>query len=189
MNRNGCQNGIATTAINANGHQSAVPESDFECFLQRLDRLYPNWSHAIHNIVQIGEFVVATASLRIKGATREGVGTGSANSEAGIKKAERDALRRAAFKFGLVRDLFQGNEADDVFRESDEGPFDPLAKTKGDLISPTQLSRIKSLARRAHLDPEALCRDAYKIGLGEISWQAASVLIEHLETKLPSIPT
>lgn len=111
MNRNGYQNGIATTAISANGHQSAVPESDFECFLQRLDRLAPNWSHAIHNIVQIGEFVVATASLRMKGATRGGIGTGRADSEAGIKKAERDALQRAALKFGIVRDLFGDKEA------------------------------------------------------------------------------
>jgi hypothetical protein len=188
MNRNGYQNGVAMTTINANGPQSAVPESDFEGFLQRLDRLSPNWSHAIHGIVQIGEFVVATASLRIKGAMREGIGTGRADSEAGIKKAEREALRRAAFKFGVVRELSQNDEADDVFREDDERPFDPLAKTRGDLISPTQLSRIKSLAKRARLDPEVLCQDTYKIGLGEISGRAASALIEHLETKLPPIP-
>jgi hypothetical protein len=188
MNRNGYQNGVAMTIINAHGPQSAVPESDFESFLQHLDRLSPNWSHAIHGIVQIGEFVVATASLRMKGATREGIGTGRADSEAGIKKAERDALQRAAFKFGIVRDLFGDEEAGGGLCECDERPFDPLAKTKGDLISPTQLSRIKSLAKRAYLDPEALCLDTYKIGLGEISHWAASALIEYLETKLPPIP-
>lgn len=152
-------------------------------------RLSPNWSHAIHEIVQIGEFVVATASIRIKGATREGVGTGSASSESGIKRAERDALRRAAFRFSVVRERFRDAEADDVFREDDERPFDPQAKTKGDLISPTQLSQIKSLAKRVRLDPEVLCQDGYKIGLGEISRRAAAALIEYLETKLPPIPS
>lgn len=79
-------------------------------------------------------------------------------------------------------------EAEYVFREDDERPFDPQAKTKGDLISPAQLSQVKSLAKRANLDPEVLCQDSYKIGLGEISHRAASALIEYLETKLPPIP-
>jgi hypothetical protein len=84
--------------------------------------------------------------------------------------------------------ILRNTEADDVFREYDERPFDPQAKTKGDLISPTQLSQIKSLANRARLDPEVLCQDTYKISLSEISRQAASALIEYLETKLPIIP-
>ncbi|MGH9842212.1 MAG: hypothetical protein ACREEM_25960 [Blastocatellia bacterium] len=188
MNGNGNQNGVALAVISANGHHRPLTEGDFKSFLQHLDRLSPNWSHAIHEIVQIGEFVVATASIRIKGAIREGVGTGSASSESGIRKAERDALRHAAFKFGVVRELFRDAEADDVFREDDERPFDPLAKTKGDLISPTQLSRIHSLAKQLRLNPEVLCQDTYKIGLGEISRTAASALIEYLETKLPPIP-
>lgn len=189
MNKNGNHNGIATTVFATNGHRHRIAEGDFESFLQHLDRLSPNWSHAIREIVQVGEFVVATASIRIKGATREGVGTGSASSESGIKKAERDALRRAAFRFSVVRELFGNAEADDVFREGDERPFDPQAKTKGDLISPAQLSQIRSLAKRAQLDSEVLCQDTYRIGLCEISRQAASALIEYLETKLPTIST
>ncbi len=69
--------------------------------------------------------------------------------------------------------------------ECDEHPFDPLAKTEGDLISPAQLSGINALAKCARLDPEALCRDAYKIGLGEMSRRAASALIAQLESRLP----
>lgn len=65
-----------------------------------------------------------------------------------------------------------------------ERAFDPLAMTEGDLISPAQLSRINALAKRVQLNPEDLCRETYKIGLGEISRQAASALIEHLESKL-----
>jgi len=42
----------------------------------------------------------------ISGVTREGVGTGLADSETGIKKAEHDALKRAAVKFGVVRDCY-----------------------------------------------------------------------------------
>ncbi len=188
MNGNGNHNGVVPAVISANGHHRPLTEGDFESFLQHLDRLSPNWSHAIREIVQVGEFVVATASIRIKGATREGVGTGSASSESGIKKAERDALRRAAFRFSVVRELFQDGEVGEVFHECDERPFDPQAKTKGDLISPTQLSQIRSLAKRARLDSEVLCQDTYRIGVGEISRQAASALIEYLETKLPPIP-
>jgi hypothetical protein len=33
-----------------------------------------------------------------------------------------------------------------------------------------------------------MCQDTYKISLSEISRQAASALIEYLETKLPIIP-
>ncbi len=66
-----------------------------------LDRIVPDWSHAVRGVVQIGDFVAVTAAITINGVTREGVGTGPADSETGIKKAEHDALKRAAVKFGL----------------------------------------------------------------------------------------
>ena len=37
--------------------------------------------------------------------TREGIGTGPSDCEMGIKKAEHDALKRAAVKFGIAREL------------------------------------------------------------------------------------
>ena len=46
-------------------------------------------------------------AITIDGVTREGVGTGTADNETGIKKAEHDALKRAAIKFGIARELYQ----------------------------------------------------------------------------------
>ena len=119
----------------------------------------------------------------IYGVTREGVGTGSAESERGVRKAERDGLKGAAARFGIVRDL--DREEND---EQESGTFDPLAKTKGDLISPKQLSLIRSLAKRARLDPDVLCQETYKAGLLEISRRAASGLIDYLESHVPAMP-
>ena len=160
-----------------------------------LDRLVPEWSYAVRGIVQIGEFVATTAAITINGITREGIGTGSAESETGIRKAECDALKHAAAKFGAARELYRDEEKfrDIEKREDDDDEqniqtFDPLAKTKGDLISPKQLSLIRTLAKRARLDPEVLCRDIYKAHLGEISRKAASALIDLLRMLAPSIP-
>jgi hypothetical protein len=177
-----------------NGQTHYVDYVEWHTVADLLDRLVPDWSHAVRGIVQIGDFVAATAAITINGITREGVGTGAADSETGIKKAEHDALKRAAVKFGVARDLYRDEEkgGEPAARASDRPqqtsrPFDPQARTRGDLISPKQLSLIQSLAKRARLDPEVLCQETYKIGLGEISRRAASALIEHLQTKLPAI--
>ncbi|HKX31854.1 MAG TPA: Rad52/Rad22 family DNA repair protein, partial [Blastocatellia bacterium] len=105
-----------------------------------LDRVVPSWSHAVRNITQIGEVVAVTASITIDGVTREGIGTGAADSEMGIKKAEHDALKRAAVKFGIARDLYQ-RESDVLEQESPTPnfPSDPRAKTVVDLVTPKQL--------------------------------------------------
>ena len=81
-----------------------------------LDRVAPDWSHAVRNITQIGDMVAVTASITIDGVTREGVGTGPADTETGIKKAEHDALKRAAVKFGIARELYRRES--DVVEES-----------------------------------------------------------------------
>jgi hypothetical protein len=178
-----------------NGQTHYVDYVEWHTVADLLDRLVPDWSHAVRNIVQIGDFVAATAAITINGVTREGVGTGSADSETGIKKAEHDALKRAAVKFGVARDLYRDDEkggetseqANDN-RPQTSGAFDPIARTQGNLITPKQLSLIRTLAKRARLDPEVLCQETFHAGLGEISRKAASALIEHLQTKLPPIP-
>ncbi len=70
-----------------------------------LDRVCPAWEHRVRSVVQIGLLVAVTASLSIRGVTREGLGTGEAVDERGIKKAKHDALKRAAVKFGIAREL------------------------------------------------------------------------------------
>ncbi|HRH46560.1 MAG TPA: Rad52/Rad22 family DNA repair protein, partial [Pyrinomonadaceae bacterium] len=70
-----------------------------------LDIVFPRWTHSIKEIKQIEKFVSVTVVITIDGVSREGLGTGEATSEQGIKKAEHDALKRAAVKFGIARDL------------------------------------------------------------------------------------
>jgi len=157
-----------------------------------LDRLVPTWSHSVRGIVQIGSFVAATAAITIGGITREGIGTGPADSETGIKKAEHDALKRAAVKFGVARDLYRDED-----RES-ESPApsnsrhsrnrrvsNPKAATLNELVTPKQLFLIRRLAEQTGHDPEAICREVYQVGLEEITRRAASALIDRLQSPLP----
>ena len=68
-----------------------------------LDEHAPNWTHSVKDIRPMGEIVTVTVAITIDGVTREWIGTGKAISETGIKKAEHDALKRAAVKFGIAR--------------------------------------------------------------------------------------
>ena len=72
-----------------------------------LDETAPNWEHTVKNILPIGDIITVTVAITIDGITREGIGTGKAISETGIKKAEHDALKRAAVKFGIARELYK----------------------------------------------------------------------------------
>jgi len=155
-----------------------------------LDRLVSDWSHAVRNIFQVGDFVAVIATITINGVTREGVGTGPADSETGIKKAEHDALKRAAVKFGVARDLYRDEDgsSDSSRRMGNKTPTapprDPIAKTLSDLISPKQLALINRLAKTLKLDPESACQEMYQAKLNEISRRAASALIERLNTMM-----
>jgi hypothetical protein len=173
-----------------NGQTHYVDYVEWHTVADLLDRLVSDWSHAVRGIVQIGDFVAATAAITINGVTREGVGTGPADSETGIKKAEHDALKRAAVKFGVARDLYRDEDRsnDSSRRTGNKAPTapprDPIAKTLADLISPKQLALINRLAKTLKLDPEAACQEMYQANLNEISRRAASALIERLNTTL-----
>ena len=127
----------------------------------------PTWSHAVRGIVQIGDMVAVTAAITIDGVTREGVGTGNADNETGIKKAEHDALKRAAIKFGIARELYQ-RESEVIEREGagpqpGDFPRDPLAKSMADLVTPKQLGMIRALAREAGVDADEECQQVMRV--------------------------
>jgi len=136
--------------------------------------------------VQIGDMVAVTAAIMIDGVTREGVGTGTADNETGIKKAEHDALKRAAIKFGIARELYQREseviETEGQGPQAGEFPRDPLAKSMSDLVTPKQLGMIRALAREAGIEPDDECRQAMRCGTEELSKRAASSFIDHLKT-------
>ena len=152
-----------------------------------LDDNAPNWTHTVKDIRPIGDIVTVTVAITIDGVTREGIGTGRAITETGIKKAEHDALKRAAVKFGIARELYK-KEFDSI-EQSDETPNygpspaieDPIAKSLGDMVTAKQLGMIRAIARVANIDAESECAQMMHCGINELSKRAASELIEHLQ--------
>ena len=168
-----------------NGNQHMVEYVEWHAVADILDRLAPTWSHAVRGIVQIGDMVAVTCALTIDGVTREGVGTGNADNETGIKKAEHDALKRAAIKFGIARELYQ-RESEVIEREGSgpqpgDFPRDPLAKSMADLVTPKQLGMIRALAREAGVDMDEECQQVMRVRTEELSKRAASSFIDHLK--------
>jgi hypothetical protein len=166
------------------GNMHMVEYVEWHTVADILDRVVPNWSHSVRNVVQIGDMVAVTAAITIDGVTREGVGTGTAESEMGIKKAEHDALKRAAVKFGIARELYQ-RESEVIEKEGTATPQafprDPLAKSMADLVTPKQLGMIRALAREAGVDVEEECQSVLRCKTDELSKRAASSFIDHLK--------
>jgi hypothetical protein len=167
-----------------NGNTHVVEYVEWHTVADILDRIAPTWEHAVRNVVQIGDMVAVTAAISIDGVTREGVGTGTAESEMGIKKAEHDALKRAAVKFGIARELYQ-RESEVIEKEGtapqSEFPRDPLAKSMADLVTPKQLGMIRALAREAGVEVEEECQSVLRCKTDELSKRAASSFIDHLK--------
>jgi len=169
------------------GNTHLVEYIEWHTVADTLDRVCPAWSHSVRDIKQIGDMVAVTAAITIDGVTREGIGTGSADNETGIKKAEHDALKRAAIKFGLARELYQ-RESEVIERngsaaETNNGfPSDPLAKSMSDLVTPKQLGMIRALAREAGMDADDECQSVLRCRTEELSKKAASSFIDHLKT-------
>jgi len=169
-----------------NGNVRMVEYVEWHTVADILDEHAPNWGHTVKDIRPIGDIVTVTVALTINNVTREGVGTGRAISETGIKKAEHDALKRAAVKFGIARELYK-REFDSIEQdEMSDAPAvpdinDPMAKSLGDMVTAKQLGMIKGLAREAGVDADAECKNILQCGVEELSKRAASDLIAYLQ--------
>jgi hypothetical protein len=173
-----------------NGNTHYVDYVEWHTVADILDNSAPNWSHTVKDIRQIGDIFTVTVAITIDDVTREGIGTGTADSELGIKKAEHDALKRAAVKFGIARDLYK-KESDVIERDGavqvqqqngDGGfPSNPIAKSLGDLVTAKQLGMIRALAREAGVDVEEECQTVLNCKTDELSKKAASSFISHLQ--------
>ncbi len=169
-----------------NGNVHMVEYVEWHTVADILDENAPNWGHSVKDIRSIGEIVTVTVAITIDGVTREGIGTGRAINETGIKKAEHDALKRAAVKFGIARELYK-REFDSIDHEETAivaeplPAADPIAKSLGDMVTGKQLNMIRALAREAKLDAEHECAQILRCGVTELSKRAASDLIEHLQ--------
>jgi hypothetical protein len=170
-----------------NGNTHYVDYVEWHTVADILDETAPNWSHSIRDIKQIGDIFTVTVAITIDGVTREGIGTGSAESELGIKKAEHDALKRAAVKFGIARDLYK-KESDVIEREgavppqTDGGfPSNPIARSLSDLVTAKQLGMIRAIARETGIDADEECNNVMQCKTDELSKKAASSFIQHLQ--------
>ena len=169
-----------------NGKVHMVEYVEWHTVADILDEHAPNWGHTVKDIRPIGDIVTVTVAITIDGVTREGVGTGKTASETGIKKAEHDALKRAAVKFGIARELYKREfemiDTDDVPTQRDAMTLgDPVAKSLGDMVTGKQLGMIRAIAREAEVDAERECADLLHCRVEELSKRAASELIEHLQ--------
>lgn len=169
-----------------NGNVHMVEYVEWHTVADILDEHAPNWGHTVKDIRPIGDIITVTVAITIDGVTREGVGTGKIASETGIKKAEHDALKRAAVKFGIARELYKREF--DAIDQDETAPAveaqqytDPIAKNLGDMITAKQLGMIRAIAREANIDAEAECTQMMHCGIDELSKRAASDLIEHLQ--------
>jgi hypothetical protein len=171
-----------------NGNTHYVDYVEWHTVADILDENAPNWSHAVKDIRQIGDIFTVTVAITIDGVTREGIGTGTAESELGIKKAEHDALKRAAVKFGIARDLYK-KESDAIEHAgavptptNDGGyPSNPIARSLSDLVTAKQLGMIRAIAREIGVDPDEECNSVMQCKTDELSRKAASSLIQHLQ--------
>lgn len=184
-----------------NGNVRTVDYIEWHTVADILDDSAPNWEHTVKDIRVIGDFVTVTVAISIDGVTREGIGTGSARSEMGIKKAEHDALKRAAVKFGIARDLYKkefdaferdetvGSQTPTLVVEPAKFPSDPVAKTLSEMVTTKQLGMIRAIARENDVDADAACESVMKCKVSELSRRAASALIDHLQgSASPAVP-
>ncbi|HJS52554.1 MAG TPA: Rad52/Rad22 family DNA repair protein [Pyrinomonadaceae bacterium] len=176
-----------------NGIVRTVDYIEWHTVADILDETAPNWAHSVKDIRVVGDFITVTVAITIDGITREGIGTGSARSEMGIKKAEHDALKRAAVKFGIARDLykkeFDAFETEEMPVETAKFPFDPVAKTLSDMVTTKQLGMIRAIARENDVDADRECESLMKCKVSELSRKAASALIDHLQKSAsPAVP-
>lgn len=170
-----------------NGNTHYVDYVEWHTVADILDQNAPSWTHAVKDIRQIGDIMTVTVAITIDGVTREGIGTGMANTELGIKKAEHDALKRAAVKFGIARELYK-KESDVIEREGavpvqqePEFPANPIAKSLSDLVTAKQLGMIRAIAREIGIDPDEECNSVMQCRTDELSKRAASSFIQHLQ--------
>src|SRR2546423_5702862 len=176
-----------------NGNIHMVEYVEWHTVADILDEHAPNWGHTVKDIRPIGDIVAVTVAITIDGVPREGVGTGKTASETGIKKAEHDALKRAAVKFGIARELYK-REFESIELDENGIPAeprqtdDPVAKSLGDMITSKQLAMIRGLAREANVDAEAECSQTVHCTIDELSKRAASDLIEHLQKLERAMP-
>lgn len=136
------------------------------------------WSYRIRSVRIEGGSVVVTAAFENEGITREGIGVAGFESPESIIRAERAACADAAARFPSA-----ASNRNKLASGSAEGTLPgPEARTLSDLISYSQLSRIRSLAVRLEIDADEECDKFSGCFVSELSRRSASRFILFLES-------
>lgn len=165
--------------------QALEPEN-WKSVVEFLDQTCEGWNHEVVSVKQIGDLVAITASVTVGGTTRQGIGTGSAYEEEGIKSAELNALVRAAMKFGVARELCKVDAVSPSAGLVVNGvTFPPviMSKTMAELVTPKQLVAIRVIANSGGINAEAECRQLLHCQPEELNRRSASAFIDYLKTK------
>lgn len=177
------------------GNMHMVDYVEWHEVADKLDELFPRWCHAVKQIIEIGGTVAVVASITIGEVTREGVGTGTAENETGIKKAESDALKRAAIKFGIARDLYQKGEGAVIERNGaprpNGQPAQPRKKGDSDGATDKQIGAIRAICRQNNFNPDEILSHLWPqeadLHDEDLTRRAASWLIDQLKNELEKI--
>lgn len=157
-----------------------------------LDKHTPAWEFDIEEAYYFeeGNYWVCRATITINGVKRRGIGTGAGCDEKAIKKAEHDALKRAAVKFGIARELYRDDDENhEVINGVPPKPqpkpilSNPLAKSVSELATPKQVVLIRSICRDLDIDIDVELQETMKLDckVEELSRRAASSFIDHLK--------
>jgi len=174
------------------GNPQMVDYIEWHTVADILDETTPNWAHTVKDVRQIDKIITVTVAITIDGITREGIGTGVAGSEMGIKKAEHDALKRASVKFGVARELYKkrsntfGADTNEPIRDYKHFPTNPLANSLSDLITAKQLGMIRAISRERNINAGKECQKKMYCAIDELSKKAASSLITYLQEFEPT---
>jgi hypothetical protein len=167
-----------------NSVSAQIDDADWKTMADILDMVAPSWSYSVRAIQMLGNMIVVTVSITVDGVTREGIGAGSGELEDALRRAEDEALKRAANKFGITRlDAHSRTELIQQTIASKHGggsAYDPEARSMAELVSPRQLGIMRALARESGVDADQESMQALHCKTEELSKRAASSFIEYL---------
>jgi len=179
------------------GNEHRVDYVEWHYVADRLDVIAPLWSSEIKSLTFSNGMAICILALTIDGVTREGLGIGGADSETGLKKAEHDALKRAAVKFGVARELYsKEGEIDERageptgyrqrgsrFAENDPNtpPSNPVAASAGEILTDKQEGAIAAICRGLGINPDEECQAVLKCEVKQLSRKSASWFITYLD--------
>lgn len=162
-----------------------------------LDRVAPRWSHRLMLVAKYGASrVKVVAAVTVNNVTRLGTGWGAPNA-AGVRKAEDEALKKAATRFRAVALALMEAGGDDphgggAAGETATGRLSklrgrPEAKSQTTAATPKQLERIRRLERELGLEEDERAQLLFGCVAAALAKRFASVLLLHLEEELDEL--